>query len=112
MPEQTMLQRLTARIAASDGITPDQTLLADCIESAKEIYLSLRFPYTPDDQLPTDVERRYQDWQYRAALEIYSKSGAEGQTAHSENGISRTWDSAGISEALKREIVPKCGVIS
>lgn len=112
MPEQTMLQRLTARIAASDGITPDQTLLADCIESAKAIYLSLRFPYTPDDQLPTDVERRYQDWQYRAALEIYSKSGAEGQTAHSENGISRTWDSAGISEALKREIVPKCGVIS
>lgn len=112
MPEQTMLQRLTARIEASDGITPDQTLLADCIESAKAIYMSLRFPYTPDDQLPTEVERRYQDWQYRAALEIYSKSGAEGQTAHNENGIARTWDSAGISEALKREIVPKCGVIS
>ena len=112
MPAQTMLERLTARITASDGIAPNQALLADCIESAKAIYLSLRFPFTPDDKLPDEVERRYQDWQYRAALEIYSKSGAEGQTAHNENGISRTWDSSGISESLKREIVPKCGVIS
>jgi hypothetical protein len=112
MPGETMLERLTARIAATDGVTPNQTLLADCIESAKAIYLSLRFPYTPDNQLPAEVEQRYQDWQYRAALEIYSKAGAEGQSVHSENGISRTWDSSGISESLKREIVPKCGVIS
>lgn len=112
MPEGTMLERLTARIAATDGVTPNQTLLADCIASAKAIYLSLRFPYTQDDQLPSEVEQRYQDWQYRAALEIYSRSGAEGQTYHSENGISRSWDSSGISEALRREIVPKCGVVS
>ena len=107
----TMAERLSTRIQATDGVAPSQAVIDDCIESAKALYLSLRFPYLPDDQLPTEVERRYLDWQYRAALEIYSKTGAEGQITHSENGISRTYDAGGLSKALLAEIVPVCGVV-
>lgn len=106
-----MAERMATRIRLSDDVNPSEDLIYDCIESAKALYLSLRFPYTPDDKLPDEVERRYQDWQYRAAMEIYSKIGAEGQITHSENGISRTFDSGSLSKGLLAEIVPVCGVI-
>lgn len=32
-----------------------------------------------------------------ACVDIYAKAGAEGQTSHSENGVSRTYDSSWIS---------------
>lgn len=32
-----------------------------------------------------------------ACVDIYAKAGAEGQTSHSENGISRTYDSSWIT---------------
>ena len=35
-----------------------------------------------------------------ACVEIYAKSGAEGQKSHSENGISRTYDSSWISPSI------------
>lgn len=112
MDKAEMVQKMTELISAVDEIAPHPAVMADCLDSAEALYYSLRFPFASDDDLPDSVERKYINWVYRAALEIYSKSGADGQTAHSENGISRTWDSSGISEALKREIVPKCGVVS
>jgi hypothetical protein len=42
-------------------------------------------------------------------VELFSKMGAEGQTAHNENGINRTYESAGVSNSLLRRIVPICG---
>ena len=35
-----------------------------------------------------------------ACVEIYAKVGAEGQKSHSENGISRTYDSSWISPSI------------
>ena len=35
-----------------------------------------------------------------ACVEIYAKAGAEGQKSHSENGISRTYDSSWISSSI------------
>jgi hypothetical protein len=60
---------------------------------------------------PEDIEPRYKDLQIRIAVEMFAKRGAEGETSHSENGISRTYSSANISEDLLREITPKAGVI-
>ncbi|MBO5922816.1 MAG: hypothetical protein J6Q48_10585 [Bacteroidaceae bacterium] len=37
-----------------------------------------------------------------ACIDVYSKVGAEGQVTHSENGISRTYDSAWISPKVHR----------
>lgn len=35
-----------------------------------------------------------------ACVEIYARSGAEGQTSHSENGISRAYDGTWISSKI------------
>ena len=78
------------------------------MESAKAIIMSRRFPF---GQVPTEIEERYKDLQIRIAVEMFNKRGAEGETAHSENGISRSYSSAGVSEELLREITPKAGVV-
>lgn len=70
--------------------------------------LNQRFPF---DDTVTFVPLRYQDLQVRIAAELYAKMGAEGQTSHSENGISRVWESADIAQGLLNEIVPVAGVI-
>lgn len=41
-----------------------------------------------------------------AVVEVFNKQGAEGQTSHGENGISRTYENAFISNSLFRNVVP------
>ena len=100
----TQLERLKLRI------TENQTdaELEDILESAKAVILSRRFPF---GEHPEEIENRYKDLQIRIAVEMYNKRGAEGETAHSENGISRSYASASVSEDLLREITPKVGVL-
>lgn len=109
----TQLERLQVRI-------PEETndaVLEDLLESAKSIYLNLRYPYGnfPTKRVEdykgnveeeTFVEPRYLDWQIRAAIELYARSGMEGEVSHSENGTSRSYESAMLSSTLRNEIVP------
>lgn len=84
-------------------------VLEACLESAKTIILSRRFPFL--DELPDRIESRYENLQIRIAVEIYNRRGAEGESAHNENGINRTYENAGISKSLLDEITPYCGVV-
>jgi hypothetical protein len=101
----TQLERLRIRITGKD-ISDEE--LEDILESAKAVILSRRFPF---GDFPEDIEPRYKDLQIRIAVEMFNKIGAEGETAHSENGVSRTYSSASVSEELLREITPKAGVV-
>lgn len=87
----------------------DDSILLDCMESAKAAILARRFPYAED--YPDEVEDRYLDLQYRCALALYNKEGAEFETSHSENNVSRSWGSEGIPVELLREVVPYVGVM-
>ena len=100
----TQLERLKIRITESTN----EMELEDILESAKAVILSRRFPF---GEVPTELEERYKDLQIRIAVEMFNKRGAEGETAHSENGISRSYSSASVSEELLREITPKAGVV-
>lgn len=60
----------------------------------------------------TYVEDRYLDLQYRIALDLYNKMGAEGQLSHSENGVSRAYESSWISAQLLEEVTPFVGTVS
>ena len=101
----TQLERLKSRITEKDV---SDTELEDILESAKAVILSRRFPF---GEYPAEIEDRYKDLQIRIAVEMFNKQGAEGEIAHSENGVSRTYSSASVSEELLREITPKAGVI-
>ena len=100
----TQLERLKIRITEK----VDDIELEDILESAKAVIMSRRFPF---GEVPEEMESRYNDTQIRIAVEMFNKRGAEGETAHSENGVSRSYSSASVSEELLREITPKVGVV-
>lgn len=78
------------------------------LETAKSAINARRYPF---GEPPDELERRYNNLQLRIAVELYNKQGAEGETSHSENGISRSYSSAWISEELLSEITPKAGIL-
>ena len=100
----TQLERLKIRIPENNN----DKELEDILESAKAVILSRRFPF---GEQPTELEPKYNDLQIRIAVEMYNKRGVEGQTSHSENGVSRSYASASVSEDLLREITAKVGVV-
>lgn len=100
------LERIKLQLGITDS--NEDNLLLEMLESAKAAILTRRYPYT---DLPDELEARYLDLQVRIAVYLYNKLGAEGQTAHSENGISRTYESADIPESLMRGVTPYVGVL-
>ena len=46
-----------------------------------------------------------------ACVEVYSRTAGEGETAHSENGVSRTYDGAWISARLHDVLPNYVGII-
>ena len=89
--------------------TADQKILSQMILLAEGIVLNRRYPFGVPDG--ATVPTQYEHTQLQIAVELFSKMGAEGQTAHSENGISRTYESAGVSASLLKRIVPICGSV-
>ncbi len=78
--------------------TSQDALLYFYLDCAEEIICDIRNSQT--------VETKYLKLQIKIALELYSKGGAEGQIAHTENGISRTYESSDISPSLLNQITP------
>lgn len=86
----------------------DEDKLTDMILSAKEAILSARYPFGRPEN--AEVPEQYLDLQFQIALAIYNKEGADYETSHTENGITRTWGTEAIPRYLLNQIVPVCGV--
>ena len=63
-----------------------------------------------EDKIATRLDRCVNSMAM-ACIEVYSRSGAEGEKAHSENAISRTYDGAWISTRLHDVLPNFVGVI-
>ena len=70
--------------------------------------MARRYPF---EDFPGELESRYLDLQLRIAADLYAKAGAEGETSHSENGVSRSYSNAWVSEELLLEVTPKGRVL-
>lgn len=91
------------------GILPDtdtDEVLMDTLEAAGALILNRMYPFGYPDG--TAVPERYDLLQVQLAVELYSKRGAEGQTNHSENGVSRTWPE---QSKLLKQVLPHCGSV-
>lgn len=99
---------LACRLAdITDEAGKDGSLVRDAyLPLAKEVVLSARNPFAEDlaDYL---WETRYDRLQCEIAADLFFRRGVEGQTVHNENGVNRTWASAGVSKHLMQRIVPR-----
>ena len=90
--------------------TAEDSLLSILLSQAEGIVLNKRYPFgAPED---AKVPPAYEHIQLQIAVELFAKMGAEGQTAHKENGIDRTYEAADVSPSLLKRIIPICGSVS
>lgn len=100
------LDKLKVLIGLS-GYDQDELLTA-LLSLGEQKILDRLYPF---DDTMTSLPSRYVSKQMEIAAWLYNKRGAEGQVAHSENGINRTYESADIPESLLAGITPKVGVL-
>lgn len=106
MDNTEKLDRLAVLISPD---TASDDLLTYLLEQAEGIVLNRRYPFGPPEGAA--VEARYEHIQLQIAVELYSKMGAEGQTAHNENGVSRSYEAADVSPSLLKRIIPLVGSV-
>ena len=91
------------------SILPDtdtEEVLDAMLADAGALILNRMYPFGYDEAL--SVPKRYERIQIRLAVELYTQRGAEGQTSHSENGVSRSWPE---QSRLLKSIMPMCGSV-
>ena len=104
MTQTEKLTLLKAMVGESDT---EEVLLAYLNIAGNKI-LNRAYPYGTDE---TEVPKRYEFLQCEVAAYLLNKRGAEGQTSHSENGISRSYESADVPESMLGAVTPMVGVL-
>ena len=94
-------------VKAMTGET-DENILSTYLSIADDKVCRKAYPYDPDAWL---VPNQYGFVQVEIAVYLLNKRGAEGQTAHSENGISRSYEDGDVPSTLLRDIVPFAAVM-
>jgi len=91
-----------------DDTSEDKRLTAYLDASKREI-LAWRYSYSTE--VPKEVPSEYEMTQVSAVVAGYSQSGAENQTSHSENGISRTFKYEDMIAYIRSHVIPIAKVI-
>ena len=103
----TFDERLTTLKVIVGGNDTNEVLSAYLNLAGAKI-IAKAYPYDSD---VTEVPNKYHYLQVEIAAYLMNKRGAEGQTAHSENGISRTYENADVPSSMLSAVTPHCGVI-
>lgn len=104
MTEEEKLIALRAMVGGSD--TND--VLSTYLKLAGRKIINRAYPY---DSSVTEVPAQYDTLQCEIAAYMLNRRGSEGQTAHSENGINRTYESADVPPSMLRCVTPHCGTV-
>ena len=98
----------------SEKILLVKAMTGEADETVVSAYLNLagnkicRKAY-PFDATVMTVPDQYAYLQCEIAVYLLNKRGADGETAHSENGISRTYESGDVPSSMLRQVVPCIG---
>ena len=104
MDDKEKLATVRAMINGDD--TDD--ILSTYLKLAAGKIIARAYPYDRD---ATEMPKQYDFLQCEIAAYMLNKRGAEGQTGHSENGISRQYENADVPASMLRVVTPYCGVI-
>lgn len=101
------------KIAYLNSIFADDPLVTESalnrsLEDAKDRIMRRRYPFGYSSE--TTFPAMFDMLQCNLAASIYARTGAEGETAHNENGVSRTYASADMEELL-RAVTPMAKVL-
>lgn len=104
-------------MTTSDKITMVQSMCGEEDVEVISAYLYIAgqkilrraFPYGRN---MSEVPEEYEHLQLEAAVYLLNKRGAEGESAHTENGVSRSYENGDLPDSMLREIIPMGGLVS
>ncbi len=102
----TIEERLEILRAMSEET--DEVILRAYLDLAGRKVIERAFPFKQDVK---EVPDKYILNQIEIAVYLLNKRGAEGQTSHSENSISRSYESASVPSSMLKGIIPHGKVI-
>lgn len=86
----------------------NEEIISLLVDLACQNVVNRRYPFGYTEEQKQAAVDQYSNVVFRAVVYAYNMQGAEGQSSHSENGISRTFID---EDKLYTEIVPMCGVL-
>lgn len=107
--EEQQLKEMRMEILGNSSDASKDETFKRMLKRAKNRYLNLVYPFDKDiTELPDD---RARNWQTDCAIELYNLDGDENLTSYSENGLSESYEKAGLSNGLLSQLPPaKAGV--
>lgn len=106
------LPALKKRIPYDEAYFTDNTeyedVLKDLLDTSKSILFDKLFPF--DDTVEYIIPRRRYEWQLRCCVELFNLADKAGLTSYSENDISWTKVSDGLSRHLMNQLISNVGV--
>lgn len=103
----TTEEKLVALRAMVGGSDADEVLSTYLLIAGNKI-ITRAYPYSDD---VTEVPTKYETLQLEIAAYLLNKRGAEGQTSHTENGITRQYENADVPASMLKAVTPYCGLI-
>ena len=108
---QTQKVETLRALLSNDETAPDDDVLAVYLSVAEHEILSWRYSFSEDVTVPQCCPPEYEMTQIYAVLAGLTTSGGEGETAHSENGISRTFRYPDMMSYVRANVRPICKVV-
>ena len=106
MADSSKLNKLRQQVGANAS---EDALLLMYLADAEQAILNHLYPMNED--ITQSLPLRYESRQVEIAAYLYNKRGAEGETSHNENGISRTYENGSIPDSMLADIIPYGSVI-
>lgn len=107
MDTNAKLTMVKTMLGISD--TSEDDLITTYLTSAEREILTWRYSY--GSEIPESVPVEYEMTQIHAVVAGYSQRGAENQTSHSENGITRHFSYADMVRYIRANVVPLCKIL-
>lgn len=85
-----------------------EEILLDLLDNSKSICLETLFPY--NDFSSYLLPKKYYNWQIRCCIELYNLADKQGITNYSENSLSWSKLTDGLSNDLMNKLTSRVGV--
>lgn len=83
----------------------DESVISIYLQISQEIILNALYPYETEDEKRVWLSK-YDMKQCQIASYLLNKRGAEGETSHTENGITRSYADGDIPSSMLQDITP------
>lgn len=107
--ESTEKLTMVKSLLSIAGTDEDAQLNVFLTAAEKEI-LAWRYSYA-EIEMPTAVPAEYEMTQVFAVVAGYTQQGGEGETEHSENGVSRKFRYEDMVSYIRHHVIPICRVM-